>query len=120
VAGLRLEDRDLGGTRRVAHLDAHEEAVELRLGQGIGALELDRVLRGDDHERRAQRIRAPSTVTWRSSIASSSADWVFGEARLISSARTTLANTPPGGTSNWSRARFHTDTPVTSDGRRSG
>ena len=28
----------------------------------------------------------PSTVTWRSSIASSSAAWVFGDARLISSA----------------------------------
>ena len=34
-----------------------------------------------------------STVTWRSSIASSSADCVFGDARLISSASTTLANT---------------------------
>src|SRR5438552_12471344 len=32
-----------------------------------------------------------STVTWRSSMASSSADWVLGEARLISSPRTMLA-----------------------------
>ena len=45
----------------------------------------------------------PSTVTWCSSIASSSADWVLGEARLISSPITTLANTPPGWNSN---ARF--------------
>ena len=37
-----------------------------------------------------------STVTWRSSMASSRADWVFGEARLISSPRTTLAKMPPG------------------------
>ena len=42
----------------------------------------------------------PSTVTWRSSIASSSADWVFGEARLISSATTMLAKTAPGLNSN--------------------
>ena len=37
-----------------------------------------------------------STVTCRSSIASSNADCVLGDARLISSASTTLANTPPG------------------------
>ena len=52
VARLRLEDRHLGGSVRVAHLDAHEEAVELCLGQRIRALELDRVLRRDHHERR--------------------------------------------------------------------
>ena len=38
----------------------------------------------------------PSTVTWRSSMDSSSADWVLGEARLISSPSTMLANTGPG------------------------
>ena len=38
----------------------------------------------------------PSTVTCRSSMHSSSADWVFGEARLISSPTTRLANTAPG------------------------
>ncbi len=38
----------------------------------------------------------PSTVTWRSSMHSSSADCVFGEARLISSPTTTLAKTAPG------------------------
>ncbi len=37
----------------------------------------------------------PSTVTRPSSITSSIADWVLGEARLISSARTTLAKTGP-------------------------
>ena len=42
----------------------------------------------------------PSTVTWRSSMASSSADWVFGVARLISSVRTTCAMTGPGRNSN--------------------
>ena len=38
----------------------------------------------------------PSTVTWRSSIASSSADCVLGVARLISSASTTCAMIGPG------------------------
>ena len=42
----------------------------------------------------------PSTVTCPSSITSSRADWVLGEARLISSARTMLANTGPGWNSN--------------------
>ena len=43
----------------------------------------------------------PSTLIWRSSIASSSADCVLGEARLISSASTMLANSGPG----WKRKR---------------
>ena len=38
----------------------------------------------------------PSTVTWRSSMHSSRADCVLGEARLISSPSTMLANTAPG------------------------
>jgi len=39
---------------------------------------------------------SPSTVTFARSITSRSADWVFGGARLISSARTMFANTGPG------------------------
>lgn len=38
----------------------------------------------------------PSMVTRPSSMTSSSADWVFGEARLISSARTMVAKIGPG------------------------
>ena len=38
----------------------------------------------------------PSTVTWRSSMGSSSAACVRGGVRLISSTSTTLANTGPG------------------------
>jgi hypothetical protein len=38
----------------------------------------------------------PSTVTCRSSMHSSSADCVLGDARLISSPTTTFANTGPG------------------------
>ena len=48
---------------------------------------------------------APSTVTWRSAIASSSADCVFGIARLISSTRTTFAKIGPGRNSK-SRVRW--------------
>ena len=43
---------------------------------------------------------APSTVTWRSCIASSSAAWVFGDVRLISSTSRTFANTGPGRNAN--------------------
>ena len=58
VAGaLRLEDRDLGVAARVADPQAHQEPVELRLGQRIGALELDRVLRRDHEERARERVR---------------------------------------------------------------
>ena len=38
----------------------------------------------------------PSTVTRPSSITSSSADWVLGEARLISSASTIVGKIGPG------------------------
>ena len=61
-----------------------------------------------------------STVTWRSSMHSSNADWVLGEARLISSPTTMLANTPPGRNSNSRVFWLKTETPVTSDGSRSG
>ena len=48
----------------------------------------------------SRRYVVPSTVTCRSSMHSSSADWVLGEARLISSPTTMLAKTPPGRNSN--------------------
>ena len=43
----------------------------------------------------------PSTETWRSSIASSSAAWVFGGVRLISSASIRLVKTGPSRKVNW-------------------
>ena len=42
--------------RGIAEVEAEHEAVELRLGQREGALVLDRVLRGDDQERRGHRV----------------------------------------------------------------
>src|SRR5439155_17385021 len=62
----------------------------------------------------------PSTVTWRSSIGSSKADCVRGVVRLISSTRTTLANTGPGTKRNAPVTWSKTLTPVRSEGRRSG
>src|SRR5215471_14185427 len=62
----------------------------------------------------------PSTVTWFSCIASSSAAWVFGEARLISSTSSRFAKTGPGRNSNSFVRWLKTLTPVTSEGSRSG
>ena len=42
---------------RIAQLDAHQEAVELRFRQREGADLVGRVLRGDDEERHRQRAR---------------------------------------------------------------
>ncbi len=64
--------------------------------------------------------RTASTVTAPSSITSSSADWVFGDDRLISSATTTLANTAPGWNANSWVFWLKTVTPVMSEGSRSG
>ena len=51
---------------------------------------------------------------------SSSADWVFGEARLISSTSRRFAKTGPGRNSNSFVRWLNTFTPVTSEGSRSG
>ncbi len=51
---------------------------------------------------------------------SSSADWVLGLARLISSPMTMFANTGPRLNSKWRLDWSNTDTPVTSLGSRSG
>ena len=60
VDGVALAQHErLGAVVGVAHRDAHHEAVALRLGQGVGALHLERVLRRDDEERLGQRVRVP-------------------------------------------------------------
>ena len=56
-AGVRVEHRDLGGLDRVADRDPRHEPVALGLGQGVGALHLDRVLGRDHHERRVELVR---------------------------------------------------------------
>ena len=62
----------------------------------------------------------PSTLTWRSSIVSRSADCVRGGVRFSSSTSTTWAKTGPGRKSQLPVSGMKTDTPVMSDGRRSG
>src|SRR5215212_6850443 len=62
----------------------------------------------------------PSIVTWSSCMHSSSAAWVFGEARLISSTSNRFAKTGPGRNSNSFERWLKTLTPVTSEGSRSG
>ena len=56
-----VEQLALGRAVGVAERDAHQEAVELRLGQREGAELIERVLRRDDEEglgqRRASRLR---------------------------------------------------------------
>jgi hypothetical protein len=54
-----VEHLPLGRRRRVAQGEPGGEPVPLRLGQRVGAFHLHRVLGGDDHERRLQRIRGP-------------------------------------------------------------
>src|SRR5438128_12434784 len=61
-----------------------------------------------------------STVTWRSSMHSRSADCVFGLARLISSPRTMLAKIAPGLNSKSPRAWTQTTTGEGSVGKRPG
>ena len=96
VAVLLVEhDAELLVLVGVAEPRLQEEPVELRLGEREDALELDRVLGREHEERLREHVGVPSIVTCRSAIASSSADCVFGIARLISSTRTTLAKSGP-------------------------
>ena len=90
----------------IVDVGVEHEAVQLGLGQRVGAFLLDRVLRGQHEERLVELDAAlPPTVTWCSCIASSSAAWVFGGVRLISSARITLAKIGPLQEPKLARAR---------------
>ena len=54
---LLVQHLRLIGERRIAEREAHRETVELGLGQRVGALVLDRVLRRHHHERALERVR---------------------------------------------------------------
>ena len=58
MPGGAAGDGDLLVARGIIDADHEHEAVELRLGQRIGALLLDRVLRRQDEERRIERVGA--------------------------------------------------------------
>ena len=57
--GVPAQDLQLGLARRDRQHDLEQEAVELGLGQRVGALVLDGVLRRGDQERPRQRARDP-------------------------------------------------------------
>lgn len=63
---------------------------------------------------------SPSTVTCDSAIASSSAAWVFGGVRLISSASSRCVKTGPGWNTISPERWSYSGVPVTSEGNRSG
>ena len=74
-----LDHGDLVARVGVVDDELEHEAVDLRLGQRVGALGLDRVLRRQHEERlRARVCVSCPIVTWRSCITSSSADCTFG------------------------------------------
>jgi len=58
VAGAAAEDLAFRFVRGIAHLDAHEEAIELGFRKRISAVMLDGVLRGDYQEGLRERKRA--------------------------------------------------------------
>ena len=60
VAGRLDEDAALGVAVGIADVDLHQEAIELRLGQRVGAFLLERVLRRQNMERRRQVVARPS------------------------------------------------------------
>ncbi len=97
---LLVEDHDLLDRLGITEPDPQHEAVELGLRQGERALVLDRVLRGDDEERVGHRVGRAVDRRLALLHALEEADWVFGVARLISSARTTWAMIGPGRNSN--------------------
>ena len=57
VAGRRRDDRLFLILRRVIHPQLEHETIQLRLGEGIGPLLLDRVLRREHKERRRKVMR---------------------------------------------------------------
>jgi len=96
------KDLALGVAFGISHANSHQEAIELRLGQGISAVVLDGILRGKLLRMAAAAdMNARRLVTCPSFMASSRADCVFGVVRLISSANRTLAKTGPRLNSNF-------------------
>ena len=57
AARRAVEDRVQLVAVRERHVELEEEAIELRLGQRIGALHLERVLRREHEERLVERVR---------------------------------------------------------------
>ena len=77
-------------------MSLEEEPVELRLGQRVGALHLERVLRREHEERRVERVAVARDGDLVLLHRLEQRDCVFGVARLISSASTMFAKIGPG------------------------
>ena len=56
AAGRAVEDLVELVAARERDVELEEEAIELRLGQRVGALHLERVLRREDDERLVERV----------------------------------------------------------------
>src|SRR5262249_40875514 len=127
AAAVQPEDLPLRRPVRVADVDAHQEAVELVLREGVGALVLVGVLCGQDQERRPQggrpgvdRHLAGAHGLQEGALgARGGARWVRGVARLISSASTTWAKRGPGLNTNSPLGWWKTLVPSRSLGSRS-
>ena len=59
-AGRPFDDLDLLIDRRVLHLQAEHEAIDLRFGERVRPFHFDRILRGDDVEGRLELVRLPA------------------------------------------------------------
>ena len=96
VGRRALDDFQLFVLVRIIDEHHEQEAVELRFGQRIGALLLDRVLRGQHEERIGQQVPLAADGDLLLLHGFQQAACVFGGVRLISSASTMLANSGPG------------------------
>ena len=105
VSVVAVEDEaHLDLRRRIADAHAQQEAIELRLGQREGAAKSCGFCVAMTKNGSGSGMVCPSSETCPSFIASSSADCVRGLARLISSARSTLAKMGPWRRTNSPRA----------------
>ena len=92
----KTEHLDLGVLGRVVEHDLEEEPVELRLGKRKTSPCSYGFWVAITRNGSGSLCALPSTVTWRSCIASSSAACDRGGVRLISSASSTFVKTEPG------------------------
>ncbi len=119
AVGVPAEHLPLDVARRHVERQLHEEAVELRLGQGVRALELDRVHRRGDEERVRQRSGRAVDADLAFLHRLEECRLRLRGRRFTSSASSTFVNTGPRGTEGAGRRVVDQGT-VTSPGMRSG
>jgi len=83
VSGYLIrQNRDLFLGWNVARAELNHKSIHLSFGQRVSSVRLHGVLCGNYEEQFRERIRVPVYTDLMFPIASSSADWVRGEARL--------------------------------------